>query len=392
MRVLYIALVEFDVPGGPTIHVENLIKGFKAIGMDIKLMCPRPMRKTKILCEYNFRLIPFFGYSPLRLFLFNLISAYYIFVEIVKYKPHALYVRDRPGNIVAWFFSKLFNIPFFIEMNGVVKDDFPQLSRKEKKESFQQHFFRYYRKKQFDQARGLIFNCHSLQQTYKQKCTLNAISTIIPMHVDTEQFKILSKRECRQKLNLDLSSFIIGYVGSFAPNHDIDILIRVIKELIILHINAELLLVGPNNRNDEIKRLQDGCLWNRIHVTGWVDHSMVPIYINAMDIGTSFFKDASGNTAPASLKIKEYLACGTPVLFNCNNIPDLELLKSLRSGTRRFPYEKSSSIPIGVVLKTILKFRRYNHVDRNMFYTTTHSKYSLKMAAQKTSDFIRANV
>ena len=380
MKILYLALVELEIPSGPTVHTLNLMKGFKQINTHVRLLCPKPSKDIEDIKDFDCSFLPFFGYSTLRLFLFNVLSCFYVIKNFITYKPDILYLRDRPGNIFAIICAKIFRIPYFIEMNGVLDADFAN-NRK---------IHRYLRNKQFAWAKGLIFNCYQLLDQYFEAfyCIKNK-TTVVTMHVDCDIFKTLSKNECRQKLNIQSDTFVIGYVGGFSPRHNIEILKELLLELEKQNIDAMLLLIGDTFDKARKEALLDGLQEDQIRITGWLSHEELSLYINTMDIGTALVKNIDGNGSLSFLKVKEYLACGVPVILNSG---DVSALKEYPEGSIiAFADNDSENITVDMLIKSVIEIRKkLNSLKRNHISQFIADKYNLSKAAKQTSAFFRA--
>lgn len=379
MKILYLALVELEVPSGPTVHTLNLMKGFKQIGTDIRLLCPKPTRTVAGIEGFDCFFLPFFGYSLFRLAVFNVLSCFYIIYQLLTYKPTVLYLRDRPGNIFPIIIAKLFGISCFIEMNGVLEKDFQGSN----------NLHSYLRFKQFSWADGVIFNCPQLCEKYSKEYNIpKNKSTVITMHVDCDLFKIMKKEECRNKLNISKDAFVIGYVGGFSPRHDIEKLKELVLKLEKQKIKAILLLVGDTKDISRKEIILEGMKNENIIITGWIDHSKIPLYINAMDIGTAFVKESEGNDSASFLKIKEYLACGVPIVLNSNNRDIVN--EYIKNTVMVIDNKDYNHIDIDELLSLILEIKNKRTVvnDRRIS-ELINKKFNLKEAARQTILFFK---
>jgi len=381
MNILYLALIEIEIPSGPTIHTLNLMKGFQHIGTNIRLLCPKPTRNVAEIADLDCSFLPFFGYSLFRLAVFNIFSCFYLIYQFITYKPTVLYLRDRPGNIFPIIVAKLFRIPFFIEMNGVLEKDF-QDSR----------LHAYMRFKQFSWTEGVIFNCPQLCEKYSKKYSIpKKKSTVITMHVDCGLFKIMKKEECRKKLNISKDAFVIGYVGGFSPRHDVEILKKLLLKLEKQTIKAILLLVGDTKDISRKEIILDGMKNEQIIITGWIAHSKIPLYINAMDVGTAFVKESEGNDSASFLKIKEYLACGVPIILNSNNTDIFN--EYMKNTVMVIDNKDYNHIDIYELSRIILEIKNKRTVVNNRRISELiHKNFNLKEAAKQTILFFEVKL
>lgn len=382
MKVLYLALIELEVPTGPTVHTLNLMKGFQLTSTRVRLLCPKPAKEISEIADFDCCLIPFWGYSTLRLAAFNILSCFYLLKNIIFYKPDLLYLRDRFGNISAICLAKAFRIPFFIEMNGVLDADFASNNK----------IHRYLRKKQFQWAKGVVFNSRGLREKYSVSYNIEINKTsVLTMHVDGEIFFPMDKAECKKKLGIATNVTVIGYIGNICERYDIAILKRIIDILDENQINSALLIVGGVKNDEKILKLYEGMDKNRIVLPGWIPHNMVPRYINAMDIGTAFVNYSYVDDADAFTKVKEYLSCGVPVLMNSSGTSILEGYP--KGAVTILPYGKSSEIPDDELENSVRSIISTHDKLRILQYSQfIIDKYNLKEAAERTSAFFRARM
>lgn len=390
---LYIALAEMDVPSGPSVHVLNLLAGFRSAGMKLKLLCPRPGKPVAGLDGHDCVFVPFFGFSPLRLCLFNMLLFFRLLAILLFARPAAICVRDRAGNILPALCAGLFRIPLVIEMNGVLKADFIRPGDLGFAKSLLQRIHLRLRQMQFTRAGGIIFNCPSLMTRYRARFRIKARCGVIAMHVDSGLFRPHDQEECRKALGLAPDSLVIGYVGSFAPTHNFSILKALLMHFNSAGRNAHLLMVGggPNRQESGLSGDEAGLppeLARKIHITGWVPHDEVPRYINAMSVGTSFFNHFRDNTSPASLKVKEYLACGIPVALNCPDCPDQSLLDGFPPGIHNFVTPEADTIPLPELTAAVTALSDLDETARQNLAAYTDQEFSLLRLAEKTAAFI----
>lgn len=382
LKIIYLALVELELPGGPTVHTLNLMKGFQQRNTQVRLLCPKPSRPITEINTFDCHFIPFWGYGPCRLFLFNMLAVIKLIYNIMFFKPDVIYLRDRPGNIFAIIWAKIFRLPFFIEMNGVLLEDFAD--RKSPKKVGIHHFLR---KKAFLWAKGLIFNCSQLCGKYSEEYEIPIEKTsIVSMHVDCDLFKILPKDECRKKLKIPPEAFVLGYVGGFSSRHNVEILKGIQNSLEKLDKKSFILLVGDTPNKERKKALLTGLDHERIMITGWIPHSDIPFYINMMDIGTAFVNEIEGNDSSSFLKVKEYLACGVPVILNSKD-PDA-FNEYPKNSVIVLSNKDICAISVENLVKGIVEFNsKQNQTNRKKMNAYIQKKYNLNEAAKQTAEF-----
>lgn len=114
----------------------------------------------------------------------------------------------------------------------------------------------------------------------------------------------------RRHLGIDEQATVIGFVGSFAPWHGLDLLVDAFSKLLPEFPHAHLLLVGQPNPKWQalLDRLDAPELAPHASIVGFVAPADIPPYLAAMDITTL------PNTAYycSPLKLFEYMAMARP--------------------------------------------------------------------------------
>ncbi|MFK5948631.1 MAG: glycosyltransferase [Methylococcales bacterium] len=143
--------------------------------------------------------------------------------------------------------------------------------------------------------------------------------TVIPNGVDIENFKPLNKSECREKLDLLISTPMLLYVGRLSEEKDVKSLILAAEKAIetdALH----LYIVGDGPLMGELKELTAKLkISEYVHFIGKVNHLEVSTWMGATD----FFCLPSLREGCPNV-ILEALGCGRPVIASrVGAIPDV---------------------------------------------------------------------
>ncbi|HZF16073.1 MAG TPA: glycosyltransferase family 4 protein [Steroidobacteraceae bacterium] len=121
---------------------------------------------------------------------------------------------------------------------------------------------------------------------------------------------------------------IIGFVGSFAPWHGVDLLLRAFIAIAAVLPDAALLLVGDGPERGRIAQMAEAAgLADRVHMPGQVAHADLPRYVARFD--AAVLPDTNDYGSP--MKIFEYLAMGRPVVAP-DYAPVLDVLEDGRNG------------------------------------------------------------
>ena len=128
---------------------------------------------------------------------------------------------------------------------------------------------------------------------------------------DTILFQPISTPEIRETLGLTSFKHLVGYVGNLAHERGAVELIESWKYLLNREEVGLLVVSGDGKGIEELKsRAKKLGIGDRLIVRGPVPIFEVSKYMNALDVGVSFRED----DGCAELKVRQYLACGVPVV------------------------------------------------------------------------------
>ncbi len=107
----------------------------------------------------------------------------------------------------------------------------------------------------------------------------------VPVPVDVEKFRPDPEagKAARKKLGIEEDQPVVAYVGSFAPWHGVDDLIKAAKKVLEKKPNTKFLMIGPHYQKYQqlVHKLE---LEKAFIFTGPVPHDEVPNYLNAADV------------------------------------------------------------------------------------------------------------
>jgi glycosyltransferase involved in cell wall biosynthesis len=114
---------------------------------------------------------------------------------------------------------------------------------------------------------------------------------------------------------------VVGFVGTFAPWHGLDLLVQAFGRAAAQFDAARLLLVGDGPERSRIEQLvAQGGLTGKVVFAGTVPYEELPRYVAAFTMGVM----PDSNEYGSPVKIFEYMACGKPVV-----VPDYAPLREV---------------------------------------------------------------
>ncbi|MDX1412981.1 MAG: glycosyltransferase family 4 protein [Candidatus Promineifilaceae bacterium] len=132
--------------------------------------------------------------------------------------------------------------------------------------------------------------------------------------VNTKRFFPTSTSAARNELGLNQFEPIIGYIGNHAAHKRGGAqLIEVVPMLLEKYPNLGVVILGDINGSQSLidlahnLEIEEHCVF-----TGYVPFHQVPTYVNALDVGISLL--APKFYGQSELKVRQYVACGKPVI------------------------------------------------------------------------------
>lgn len=154
----------------------------------------------------------------------------------------------------------------------------------------------------------------------KNNISANKI-TAIPNGIDVDQFSVLDKQDCRNKLGINIiKDPLLLYVGRLSEEKNVSSLLKATAKLLEKNKKIQLFLVGDGPLNSELTQLTNELnIVNNVHFVGKVDHSEVSTWMGACD----YFSLPSLREGCPNV-ILEALGSGRPVIASrVGAIPDI---------------------------------------------------------------------
>ena len=154
-----------------------------------------------------------------------------------------------------------------------------------------------------------------LKQNFQKAYNLKNIE-VIDNAVNTERFYLADKTASKQLCGFDQFDPIVGYCGGFPSERGARQLVGVAGKLMAKYPRCGILIIGDDNRIGLLKKtaFELGVI-DHIVFAGTIPYQDLPPYINCMDLGIGLdTSDKIRFVGNSSQKIRQYLACGVPVI------------------------------------------------------------------------------
>jgi glycosyltransferase involved in cell wall biosynthesis len=109
---------------------------------------------------------------------------------------------------------------------------------------------------------------------------------------------------------------VVIYAGTIPLNHDLDIVVKAMRELVETRRGASLqwAIVATGDGIPSLKQtIAQSGISNRIEWHSFMPHSRLIEYLVAADVAVYPYRDTNINRAKCSAKVMDYMACGLPM-------------------------------------------------------------------------------
>lgn len=231
-------------------------------------------------------------------------------------RPDVLYERRESAKLSASL-AQLSGRPYFVEINGMTGEEKAMQGRPDSDPRWIQKWKAAVRGRLLRGARGIVTVTEGLRREVMAEYRVPSDRfVVIPNGVDLGLFRPWDKDEARRQLGLQGPGPYLVYVGNLVAWQGIPTLLGALNRIRQKWPQIEALIVG-----DGIERLsleakaRDLGVASHVRFVGWQPRERVPLWISAADIAvmpaTLRRNQRIGSSA---LKLREYLACGRPVL------------------------------------------------------------------------------
>ncbi|WP_162198013.1 glycosyltransferase family 4 protein [Methanosarcina mazei] len=293
---------------------------------------------------------------PVRVISYEVNMFIKLFLFCINERIGAIYHRQSGLNISPLIISRIFRIPFFVEVNGLLVNQANMTSDSYRISKLQLKVSKLSEKLNYKYSTKIIAVAEGIKRGIIKSYYIPPEKVIVIQNgADSDLFKPLNKKDVIFDFNFDVDCKYVGFVGSFAPWHGLENLVNSAPLVLSEYPDMKYVLIGNGGLKEKIhKMINDLGLKDNFIFVDRVPHEEVPKYINIFDVCT-ILKDK--NIPGSPLKLAEYMACGKPII--ATNSEDFEVLKEINAGILVDP-ENSEEVCRAIV--TLLKddSLRYN--------------------------------
>ena len=319
MRFLFLALdVDLSLRAGDTVHTLELARNLAVLNHQVDLVVEN--YSSDAMESRDVRIHATRGKGTASAVRAGLRICHEIGADIVYERR----LTPKVGISIA----ALSSLPFAVEINGVTDKERALLSAQPYRPSGFRHWAR---TRILTRAQAVITVSPSLKKILVEDYQLDSTQVhVIPNGVNLELFRPLSQTETRRDLGFPSDISLLGFVGHLNPWQGVDLMLRLLAEIRKTAPDVRGVVVGDGPDRARLEEYAKSLgLGNSIRFEGSVPYSSVPEYISTFDVAMSL----KPPLLPGSpLKVREYMACGRPVIASQNTEYDFGIVEDARAG------------------------------------------------------------
>lgn len=267
----------------------------------------------------------------------------------------AVHCRSYISALLGQWMKKKYQVPFIFDMRGFWADERVDGKIWDLKNPVFKTVYRYFKKKEIEflnESAAIVSLTEAGKLEMLKWKNLKFIEdkiSVIPCCVDTGLFdpskiSVIQQEEARQKLNIESSHLIFGYLGSIGTWYMLDEMMLYFATLKKQMDNAKFLFVTTSPAAEiQAKAQKYGINTVDIIITE-ATRNEVPLMISLFDYGLFFIKPSYSKMSSSPTKQGEIMAMGVPVICNAG-VGDTDMIVNhYNSGLLVTDWELNESI------------------------------------------------
>lgn len=310
MKIFYFCFEGFSKLGNINNHVRETITWLSCFGNEVHFYNPSFI-SPEFEADIKVHPIPVINLPLLRWITFEFIALFRLIIDVVRFKPDHLYFRET-SSFVPIAISKLFHLPFTVEVNGWVLEELRQTGYSR----WKIEYMRFNQRINYSYCDRLIPVSDGLKKLILQNYPVSS-QNIYPISNGTNPdiFRPIPRDEARKVTQLP-DKQIVGFIGSCYHYHGVQHLIKAAPLILKKLPGVYFVIAGDGAQLEEWKKLtMEISVNNSFTFTGQVPFDRAPYYINSFDICVAPWDMASIQDVGLSpMKLFDYLSCGKAVI------------------------------------------------------------------------------
>lgn len=309
----YVACVDLNIENADSRHVMEVCQAWAHDGHGVRLFVPRigPPREVP---GVKVTTIP----TPTQSVFANYLLFYFLVIPYLlcaahQHPPRMLYSRFLATELSLAMTARWAGWPYVVEYNGAIGEEL----RLKQRPAWMITLVELLELACLRLAHHIVTVTPGLKEYLVRRLGSHAHKIqVVSNGVNTALCQPLEPLPCREALGLNPEGSYLIFVGSLQSWHGATRLVGVLEILASQGRRVSLIVVGAGPGEQELRRrVQTSPVNDRILMTGKIDFHLVPRYIGAADVCVAPYPDSNvGSHGLAPLKIREFMACGRPVI------------------------------------------------------------------------------
>ncbi len=310
-----------------SIHSLEIIRNLIEEGVDVHLFCPDRFRLPRHLhprCRLK-RVRQGAGPYIFRSFMLQVALVWYVFLRCANGRPDLIYARQTYSGFLPCLFSRIFGIPYFAEVNGIVA------GRKRGADNLPRRLKRALERRCLRLADVIIVPSLFLKHRVARRYRLPSGKIAVVSNGANETLFRPVPADATHP-GTQAGFFSVGFVGSMGAWQGIDVLKAAIRQVACRDREVRFEIVGDYTPDGDHRRMAAfggealtewgrfigrHSLSGRVACHGFVDYEASAAYMQRCDVLLAPYADEYREYGGGSpMKLYAYLACAKPVIVS----------------------------------------------------------------------------
>jgi len=283
MKILYFSFVELDIPNACQTHTLGVLQGFSHNSCKVDAVVPRPKKVRPKIPGVRFYYLWPWRFSALGRLWIKILGGSYFFTLCLFKKYDAIYVRELEVNPFPRWCSKIFRIPFYIEINSI-------LLRQMKMAGIDRNRMLRVERHQasdFKQATGLIVPSFPRYNWILEYYDLKPNKAHMILNgTNTPTAKKTDRSIALKKLSLPQNGFYLGFLGNVWGYYDLNTIFKAMELCLEGIPNLHMIMIGTGPDIDNLRnKSQEIKVSSRLIFLGYVQPELLFNVMGAVDVG-----------------------------------------------------------------------------------------------------------
>lgn len=354
-RVLMSAVTDFSASNAASIHVVEMARAFAALGCAVTLAVPRPRAEGALGSlgpEVRLRFYPRLSGGKLPNAANHLTQLRCLQVIVRQDPPDLVYLRGSTASFAVTALLRLFTRAAVVsEQNGYVADELRALG----------YGWPICEIGRITQMLDVRSASHVRSVTPELARILQQLSSggrepqkffHAGNGTNLDHFYPRDRQRSLAALGLDPGRNYVGFIGNFARWQGLNMLLDAFPSVMEIFPDWDLVLIGSGPERARLTEQAERLgLGRRTHFVGPIDYDDAPLGISAFDVAVApFSAERNGRIGLSPLKIRDYAACGRPIV--CADLPGL---RELAAGGFISLYPPDDSKRLGAAMADLMQ-------------------------------------